>query len=262
MQHQHEVIERIKSALTGLGTLWILILMVILSVVSIAIMLERFWLYWTLRDDVPSLMRDLARLLREGDHEGARRRLETSPSAEAAVVVAGLVEADHGVEAAEEAMAGASALQRNRLEKRLAFLGTLGNNAPFIGLFGTVVGIMAAFDELGKSEGGAASVAPKMVMYNISEALVATAIGIFVAIPAVAAYNAFQTTVKAILANTDALAHVLLSHLKSTAHGPHEKSSTLKAPTSKRGSTPPEKESAKKAPPKEEPEDDEEGAEA
>jgi biopolymer transport protein ExbB len=216
MQHQHDVIERIKSALTGLGTLWILVLMVILSVVSIAIMLERFWLYWTLRDDLPSLMRDLTRLLREGDLQGARRRLESSPSAEAAVVVAGLVEAEMGPEAAEEAMAGASALQKSRLERRLAFLGTLGNNAPFIGLFGTVVGIMAAFDELGKSEGGGGgSVAPKIVMYNISEALVATAIGIFVAIPAVAAYNAFQTTVKATLANTDALAHVLLSHLKA-----------------------------------------------
>jgi biopolymer transport protein ExbB len=215
MQHQHEIIERIKSALIGLGTLWILVLMVILSVVSIAIMLERLWLYWTLRDDAPALMRDLGRLLRAGDLEGARRRLEASPSAEAAVVVAGLVESEMGVQAAEEAMAGASALQRNRLEKRLAFLGTLGNNAPFIGLFGTVVGIMAAFDELGKSQDGGGTVAPKMVMYNISEALVATAIGIFVAIPAVAAYNAFQRVVKSILANTDALAHVLLAHLKS-----------------------------------------------
>lgn len=257
MEHQHDVIERIKSALTGLGTLWILVLMVILSVVSIAIMLERFWLYWSLRDDVPSLMRDLARLLREGDREGARRRLESSPSAEAAVVVAGLVEADQGVEAAEEAMAGASALQRNRLERRLAFLGTLGNNAPFIGLFGTVVGIMAAFDELGKSEGGS-SVAPKMVMYNISEALVATAIGIFVAIPAVAAYNAFQTTVKSILANTDALAHVLLSNLKSTSP-PEPKPERASKPPSKK----PESASKKREPAKEDPpHDDEEGAEA
>jgi biopolymer transport protein ExbB len=255
MQHQHEVIDRIKSALTGLGTLWILVLMVILSVVSIAIMLERFWLYWTLRDDVPSLMRDLARLLREGDREGARRRLEASPSAEAAVVVAGLVEADQGVEAAEEAMAGASALQRNRLEKRLAFLGTLGNNAPFIGLFGTVVGIMAAFDELGKSEGGTSSVAPKMVMYNISEALVATAIGIFVAIPAVAAYNAFQTTVKAILANTDALAHVLLSNLKSTSP-PEPKVERTSKPPSKKA------DSAKKREPAKDDDETEEGAEA
>ena len=255
MQHQHDVIERIKSAITGLGTLWILLLLVALSVISIAIMLERFWLYWTLRDDVPSLMRDLARLLREGDAEGARRRLEASPSAEAAVVVAGLVEAEQGVEAAEEAMAGASALQRNRLEKRLTFLGTLGNNAPFIGLLGTVVGIMAAFDELGKSEGGGSAVAPKMVMYNISEALVATAIGIFVAIPAVAAYNAFQSTVKAILANTDALAHVLLSHLKSESPPPPKPERASKPPSKKPDSAAKKRE----APPKDD--ETEEGAE-
>src|SRR5262245_32007037 len=106
------MLERVKSALVGLGAGWVLILMFLLSVVSVAVMLERLWLFFSLRDDIPRLMRDLAALLRAGDFEGARRRLEVSPSAEAAVVVAGLVEAPRGHEAAEEAMAGASALQR------------------------------------------------------------------------------------------------------------------------------------------------------
>src|SRR5450755_3678 len=136
--------------MVGLGTGWILMLMLFLSIVSLAIMLERAWLYWSLRDDIDGLMRDFGRLLRGGDMAGARRRLEGSRSAEAAVVVAGLVESDHGVEAAQEAMEGASALQRMKLEKRLAYLGTVGNNAPFIGLLGTVIGILAAFDELSK----------------------------------------------------------------------------------------------------------------
>ena len=144
------MIERVKSAMVGAGAGWVLWLMLVLSVVSLAIMLERAWLFWSLRDDVEALMRDLGRLLRAGDLEGARRRLEASPSAEAAVVVAGVVEADLGADAAEEAMAGASALQRMKLERRLAYLGTLGNNAPFIGLLGTVIGIVGAFDELGK----------------------------------------------------------------------------------------------------------------
>jgi biopolymer transport protein ExbB len=164
-------------------------------------------------------MRDLGRLLRSGDLEGARRRLEESSSAEAAVVVAGLVEADRGVEAAQESMEGASALQRLKLEKRLAFLGTLGNNAPFIGLLGTVIGIIAAFDELSKVKmavsGGSTQLAPEAVMARISEALVATAIGILIAIPAVAAYNAFQRVVRGTVANTEALGHVLLAHLKA-----------------------------------------------
>jgi biopolymer transport protein ExbB len=216
----NSVIDRVKSAMVGLGTGWILLLMLFLSVVSLAIMLERAWLYWSLRDDIDELMRDLGRLLRSGDLEGARRRLEGSRSAEAAVVVAGLVEADRGVEAAQEAMEGASALQRIKLEKRLAFLGTLGNNAPFIGLLGTVIGIVAAFDELSKvklaAAAGSSALAPEAVMARISEALVATAIGILIAIPAVAAFNAFQRVVRGTIANTEALGHLLLAHLKAT----------------------------------------------
>jgi biopolymer transport protein ExbB len=216
----NSLIERVKSAMVGLGTGWILVLMLLLSIVSLAIMLERVWLYWSLRDDIDELMRDLGRLLRGGDLPGARRRLEASRSAEAAVVVAGLVEADRGVEAAQEAMEGASALQRLKLEKRLAFLGTLGNNAPFIGLLGTVIGIVAAFDELSKvkmaAAAGSQQLAPEAVMARISEALVATAIGILIAIPAVAAFNAFQRVVRGTLANTDALGHLLLAHLKAT----------------------------------------------
>jgi biopolymer transport protein ExbB len=215
----NSLIDRVKSAMVGLGTGWVLLLMLVLSIVSLAIMLERAWLYWSLRDDIDELMRDLGRLLRGGDLEGARRRLESSRSAEAAVVVAGLVEADRGVAAAQEAMEGASSLQRLKLEKRLAFLGTLGNNAPFIGLLGTVIGIVAAFDELSKVKMAAASgstqLAPEAVMARISEALVATAIGIMIAIPAVAAFNAFQRVVKGTLATTDALGHVLLAHLKA-----------------------------------------------
>lgn len=219
----NSLIDRVKSAMVGLGTGWVLMLMLVLSIVSLAIMLERAWLYWSLRDDIDGLMRDLGRLLRSGDLEGARRRLEASRSAEAAVVVAGLVEADRGADAAQEAMEGASALQRLKLEKRLAFLGTLGNNAPFIGLLGTVIGIVAAFDELSKvkmaAASGATQLAPEAVMARISEALVATAIGILIAIPAVAAFNAFQRIVKGMLANTDALGHLLLAHLKATPGG-------------------------------------------
>jgi biopolymer transport protein ExbB len=221
----NSLIERVKTAMVGLGTGWILVLMLLLSIVSLAIMLERTWLYWSLRDDVEGLMRDFGRLLRGGDLPGARRRLEASRSAEAAVVVAGLVESEHGVDAAQEAMEGASALQRMKLEKRLAYLGTVGNNAPFIGLLGTVIGILAAFDELskgtivqavGSSQVANQQVANQALMGRISEALVATAIGILIAIPAVAAFNAFQRIVRGTLANTEALGHLLLAHLKST----------------------------------------------
>jgi biopolymer transport protein ExbB len=248
------MIERVKSAMVGAGAGWVLWLMLFLSVISLAIMLERAWLFWSLRDDTATLMRDLGKLLRGGDLDGARRRLEASPSAEAAVVVAGIVEADLGADAAEEAMAGASALQRLKLEKRLAYLGTLGNNAPFIGLLGTVIGIVGAFEELGKANMAqvpgapgvvASQIAPAAVMTNIAEALVATAVGLLVAIPAVAAFNFFTRIVRTTLSNTEALSHVLLAHLKATGEGAADVEGAMteaasraghaKAPNSKRG---------------------------
>ncbi len=81
------------------------------------------------------------------------------------------------------------------LEKRLGILATFGNNAPFIGLFGTVLGIIQAFHDLGSST----EFGVKVVMTGISEALVATAMGLFVAIPSVIAYNYFVRKVKTIL---------------------------------------------------------------
>ena len=106
-----------------------------------------------------------------------------------------------------------------KLERRLAYLGTLGNNAPFVGLFGTVIGVVQAFEVLGKQDAAMAvseaaqGMAPQEVMAAIAEALVATAVGLFVAIPAVAMYNIFQRRLKSILANTDALGSVLPAHL-------------------------------------------------
>jgi len=98
---------------------------------------------------------------------------------------------------------------------------TLGNNAPFIGLFGTVIGVVGAFRALGEqaqtplAEAATQALAPAQVMSSISEALVATAVGIAIAIPAVAANNFFQRATKRTLANTEALTKVLLAHMKA-----------------------------------------------
>jgi len=215
-----DLVDHAKRLMTNFGAAWVMWLLLALSVVSVAIMLERGWFYYSLRDDLTALARSLGDYLRRGEVAEARRLLENSPSAEAAVVVAGLVESERGPQAAEEAMAGAAALQRMKLEKRLVYLGTLGNNAPFVGLLGTVIGIVQAFDELGKAAKmqatqAASTIAPQTVMTSIAEALVATAIGLLVAIPAVAAYNAFQRLTKSTLANTEVLSRILLAHLKA-----------------------------------------------
>ncbi len=217
------LVDWLQRLMTNFGAGWVMWLLLALSVISVAIMLERGWFYFSLRDDLAKLASQLRDLLRSGDISGARKTLEASPSAEAAVVYAGLQEADRGAKAAEEAMQGAAALQRMKLERRLAYLGTLGNNAPFIGLFGTVIGVVQAFEALGRQQAvqqaQAGAMAPQEVMAAIAEALVATAVGLAVAIPAVAMYNLFQRQAKAILANTEALSRVLLAHLVAVDHG-------------------------------------------
>jgi biopolymer transport protein ExbB len=216
------LVEWLQRLMTNFGAEWVLWLLLGLSVISVAIMLERAWFYHSLKDDTERLSRELRERLRKSDLEGARRLLDASPSAEAAVVMSGLDEMDRGAKSAEEAMIGAKALQRQKLERRLAYLGTLGNNAPFVGLFGTVIGVVQAFEALGRQDAAlqateaVSGMAPQEVMAAIAEALVATAVGLFVAIPAVAMYNIFQRRLRSILANTDALGSVLLAHLLAT----------------------------------------------
>ncbi len=214
------LVEWLQRIMIGFGAAWVMWLMLVLSVVSVAIILERAWFFWALRDDLVVLAKELRSSL-DDSIEAARKRMDASPSVEAAVVGAGLAMAERGPAAAEEAMGGALALQRMKLERRLAYLGTLGNNAPFIGLFGTVIGVVGAFAALGDAaktplaQAASQSLAPETVMKSIAEALVATAVGLMVAIPAVAANNYFQRLIKSTLANTDALSRILLAHLKS-----------------------------------------------
>jgi biopolymer transport protein ExbB len=111
-----------------------------------------------------------------------------------------LANAGLGPEGAGEHLAAALSDERRRLERRLLWLGTLGNNAPFIGLFGTVLGVIKAFRDL-----AAAGAGPEVVMAGLSEALVATAVGLLVALPCVFAFNTFSKRVRDLLSETEAL---------------------------------------------------------
>ena len=203
-------------AFTLLGAEWVLWLLIALSVVSFAIMIERAYYFLTHTVDVESLASDLRRMRAQGAVADARSRVKGGDAAELAVMAAGLDEVERGTDAVAEAMVGMKARMRMRLERNLAFLGTLGNNAPFIGLFGTVLGIIRAFHELSGNQAGGVAV----VMAGISEALVATAIGLMVAIPAVVGFNYFNRRVRQTLANVDALAHVVLAQLKGEGDAP------------------------------------------
>lgn len=203
-----DVIERVLS-ISQYGSRWVMWLLIALSVAALAVMLERAVLFFSSRDDTARLRAELRRLLSENDLELARRRLEESPSFEARVAAAGL-SAD-GVESAEERMQGETELCKLSMEKNLALLGTLGNNAPFIGLLGTVIGIVRSFRELSSSSGQVSA----GLMSEIGEALVATAIGLLVALPAVAAFNLFQRLVRARIGRATVMAHEILAFMKS-----------------------------------------------
>jgi len=206
-------------AFTLLGAEWVLWLLIALSIISFAIMIERAYYFLTHGVDIDSLGTDLRRMLAKGNVADARSRVKGSDTAEMTVIAAGLDEVERGVDAVAEAMVGRKAHERMRLERNLAFLGTLGNNAPFIGLFGTVLGIIRAFHELSANQAGQASGAA-VVMAGISEALVATAVCLMVAIPAVVGFNYFNRRVRQTLANVDALAHVVLAQLKGEGDSP------------------------------------------
>ena len=176
---------------------------------------ERGWFFYSLRDDLGAWRARFGDYLRRGEVSRSQAPPRELPSAEAAVVVAGLVEADRGPDAAEEAMAGAAALQRMKLEKRLAYLGYARQQRPLRRACSAPSSASSqAFDELGKAAkvqshaGAPRAIAPQAVMTSIAEALVATAIGLLVAIPAVAAYNTFQRLTKSTLANTEVLSRI------------------------------------------------------
>ena len=193
----------------NLGAEWVLWVLVILGVVNGIIMLERALFYMARRVDVQTLRVRFEEQLRARDFAAAAALLRGQESMEARVVLFGLREWQRGESAVQELMTGALATEKTSYDRGLGFLGTVGNNAPFIGLFGTVLGIIGAFANLGSS-GGQASDA---VMHAISEALIATGVGLLVAIPAVIGFNLFKSIMKRSIAQTELLGGTLLAYL-------------------------------------------------
>ena len=156
--------------------------------------------------------------LAAGDLDGAVRLVGDRRGLEAEVMRQGAKAAPRGPDAVEEMVEATIVRERLRYERFLSYLGTLGNNAPFIGLFGTVLGIVDAFAALAvNAQAGAVTEGAANIMTGVSEALVATAVGLLVALPAVAMNNVFGRWLKTILARGECIGHALASHLKTVA---------------------------------------------
>ncbi len=193
------------------GGTWVLWLLIALSVISVVIMVERAWMFFRCRFQGEAFINDLVPALEEADWARAKARCEASRSLEPQILLAGLKQVPHGKEAVFEAMEAERIRVSLQLEKGLNFLGTLGANAPFIGLFGTVLGIIHAFKDLSVETCGGPA-----VMAGIAEALVATAVGLLVAIPAVVMYNYFHGRLHVVLERSQRLGRLLLARVSST----------------------------------------------
>jgi len=208
--------EQSLVSVSMMGARVLLYVLFVLSILSVTIAIEKYVQYR--RDNAlgPGFRQELIKYLEKNDVAGALKAVEGVRGANAAVLREGLSNYQEGPAAIEEIVAGRTVLERGRLERRLIILGTIGNNAPFVGLLGTVMGIIKAFHDLSMTT----TQGPSAVMAGISEALIATAVGLFVAIPAVVLFNWLKSRARMLLDEAEANARILLAYAKrSTGAG-------------------------------------------
>lgn len=198
---------------TAAGGEWVLWVLIGLSFLSFGTIVDRWWFFRKRKADMETLSRTVLGHLEKGEKKAAIDALAASKAIEAGIVKQCLEWMDHGHHSMEEVLTAALRDHRPILEKGSNLLGTIGNNAPFIGLLGTVLGVVEAFRHL---EGGPGGGNMGLVMTSIAEALIATAVGIGVAIPAVIAFNYFGARAARVEERAQSLMNRVLALQKST----------------------------------------------
>lgn len=168
-----------------------LVLLLLGSLWSWGIIVERWMAFRRAEAGSDRLSARVAKLARAGQIAEARELAQAEEGSVGRLLLAGLAHPSREKAALEEALERKQAEELLDLERSLATLGTLGSVAPYVGLFGTVLGIIRSFQSLGQG-GGADAAGAAMVSAGIAQSLVATAAGLAVAVPAVALYNAFS----------------------------------------------------------------------
>ncbi len=207
------MVERLLS-IALVGGEPILYILIFMSFLSIAVVIERLVFYIRNQIDLADFSSRLIDLLNTKGSKAALELAESTRGVEASVAREGLQNFDKGEKVMTELMESMALKQQLNLDRWLTILGTVGSNAPFIGLLGTVLGIIKAFHDLAfDTQGG-----PSVVMAGIAEALVATAVGLLVAIPAVIFFNYFKNRQKRIMGNAAQIQRVLLAFVAETNH--------------------------------------------
>jgi biopolymer transport protein ExbB len=200
--------ERI-FAVAHLADQGVLLLLVTLSLASLVMILERWLALKRVTAKSARHKSVLESAIARRDLGSVREIAADLESVEGRAVAYAIdhIETRGSASGVEQIFAAIGTMEKPKLERSLGFLATVGSNAPYIGLFGTVLGIMKAFKDMAN----AADAGQQAVMAGISGALVATAAGLLVAIPAVLAYNYFQKQVKSVMANLDSCRDLVLA---------------------------------------------------
>lgn len=194
--------------LTETGGDWVIYLLLATSVMALTVIIERLLVIMRRHKEQGATLDRLASQSTDASIDDVRRGLAKGSVLER-IAIDVQSHASKGLPIVEQQLETRLALERNDLEKRLLILATLGNNAPFVGLLGTVLGVIRAFHDLGASAGQG----PEVVMQGLAEALVATAVGILVALPCVASYNYLQKRVNDLMLEADRFGRTLIAML-------------------------------------------------
>jgi biopolymer transport protein ExbB len=193
---------------------WVFDILLACSVLAVAVMLERLWHYRRIKLNPTQFMERIRASTVQGKYEDAINFCTYHNTPLTNVIKVGLSNRDKLPDNISELMESARMLERITLERFLGVLGTLGNSAPFIGLLGTVIGIIRAFKLLEV----AGSAGPTAVMVGIAEALVTTAMGLFVAIPCAIMFNYFMNKVKNFYTEMDVASKELMVIIRENLH--------------------------------------------
>ncbi len=193
---------------SGGGILYVL---VFCSILTVAVIIQKILLFRKIsRLDKNGLLEKVKSSVAAGDIEGAKNECFAVTGPYSSVLYAGLSQSGKGDAAVESAMERSISEEVMKLEEYTSIVGTIGNTAVYIGLFGTVIGIMKAFHDITTMGQGGMNT----VIIGVSEALIATAMGLLVAIPSVIAFNYFMTRIDRIMRELEICASELYDYLK------------------------------------------------
>ena len=219
------MLSKFLLSVSLIGAEWVLYVLLMISIYSVAVIVERFKFYRAATRDALAFRRLVRQSVASGQLEQAlaaaklrnQRPLESKhnallPDFDSQITETLLVGAQSGQKGAalQDLTTDAILQTKASWEKNLSVLATIGSNAPFVGLFGTVLGIIQAFHDLSQRTSNSGM---QTMTAGISEALIATAVGILVAIPAVVAFNLFQRRVRSATTEAEALRSFLMAHL-------------------------------------------------